>query len=270
MTGLLLLALAAQAAVPAPAKPDYQSLLTESAKAVDAGRVEQARLMVARAMADGAVGPNVDRLLGDIAFAGGNYAEALARYRQLAHGKSSDSVLCERAGIAAIKIRDLAAASALIDCATKTPSASARAWNARGVLADLNKDWKTADESYARAETLAPADAGIVNNRGWSMLLRGDWTSAQSCFAHAAELDPKSTRIRNNLELVSAAIAAELPKRMPGESDMDWAERLNDAGVAAELLGEKERAIAAFTQALHASGAWYSRAANNLQEIREQ
>ncbi|HEX5237994.1 MAG TPA: hypothetical protein VFW39_05980 [Sphingomicrobium sp.] len=270
MIALLLLGLAAKAAAPPPPKPDYRSLLSESAKALNAGRLDQARLMIAHAMADGAVGPKVDHLLGDIAFASGNYAEALARYRQLANGRGGDPAICEQAGIAAIKVRDLAEASTMIDCATKSRSASARAWDARGVLADLNKDWKTADESYARANSIAPTDAGIVNNQGWSMLLRGDWASAESYFRHAAELDPQSTRIRNNLELVSAALAAELPKRMPGESDTDWAERLNDAGVAAELLGQKARAVAAFTQALHASGSWYSRAANNLQEVREE
>lgn len=270
MIPILLLTLAAHAAIPASTKPDYQSLLGESAKAVDAGRIEQAKLMVARAMSDGAVGPKVDRLLGDIAFASGNYSEALARYRLLIDAKSADPLVCERAGIAAIKVRELVQASKMLDCATNTPSASARAWNARGVLADFNADWKAADESYDRAEQLAPTDAGIVNNRGWSMLLRGDWPTALSYFKQAAAFDPQSTRIRNNLELASAALAAELPKRRAGESDTDWAERLNDAGVAAELLGEKQRAVAAFTQALHASGTWYARAANNLQKIREQ
>ena len=266
----LLLGLAASVATPVPPKVNYQSLLSESAKAVDAGRLEQARLMVARAMSDGAVGPRVDRLLGDIAFASHNYSEALARYRIVAQGKGSDTLVCERAAIAAIKVRDLAEASTMVECATNSPSASARAWNARGVLADLNRDWKAADEAYARAEGLAPGDAAIVNNQGWSMLMRGEWASALSLFERAAALDPKSARISNNLELVSAALAADLPKRQPGESDSDWAERLNDAGVAAELLGQKQRAIAAFTQALHASGAWYLRAADNLQEARQQ
>jgi len=55
-----------------------------------------------------------------------------------------------------------------------------------------------------------------------------------------------------------------LPRRKPGEADSDWAARLNDAGVAAEALGDRKRAIAAFTQALEASGSWYERAANNL------
>jgi hypothetical protein len=42
---------------------------------------------------------------------------------------------------------------------------------------------------------------------------------------------------------------------------------LNDAGVAAAILGDKRRATAAFTQALDVSGTWYSRAANNLETL---
>jgi hypothetical protein len=35
--------------------------------------------------------------------------------------------------------------------------------------------------------------------------------------------------------------------------------------MAAEMLGDRQRAVAAFTAALDASGRWYERASNNLQ-----
>ena len=77
-------------------------------------------------------------------------------------------------------------------------------------------------------------------------------------------VDPKSSRAANNLELARAALAVDLPRRRPDEPDSGWAARLNDAGVAAQILGDRKRAIAAFTQALEASNSWYDRAANNL------
>jgi Flp pilus assembly protein TadD len=270
MISALLLAIAVHAAPPAQAKLNYHPLLQETAEAIHAGRLDQARLMVTRATAEGAIGPEVDRLLGDIAYASGNYAQALARYRLLANGQHPDRAICERAGIAAIKTRAFGEASHLIACAIKDPAASFRAWDARGVLADHEGDWAAADDAYGRAARISPDDAAIVNNQGWSMLLRGDWVNALRYFKRAAVLDPKSTRIRDNLELVSSALATDLPRRRPGESASEWAERLNDAGVAAELLAEKKRAVAAFTQALQASGSWYSRAANNLEKAREE
>ena len=59
----------------------------------------------------------------------------------------------------------------------------------------------------------------------------------------------------------------DLPQRRPGESDQDWAARLNDAGVAAELRGDRARAAAAFSQAIETKDSWYIRAANNLSAV---
>ena len=97
----------------------------------------------------------------------------------------------------------------------------------------------TADEFYQHALKLAPKEARVINNQGWSMLLRGDWAAAVPLFQQAVALDPNSVRIANNLELAKSALAADLPRRRPGEANADWAARLNDAGVAAELLGDK-------------------------------
>ena len=249
---------APQAAAPLPSLGDIEH-------AIDAGRLEQAKLMVARAVAAGMSGPQIDRILADLAFASDKYDEALIRYRQLLAVQPNDSWLAERAGLAALKQGDVATAAPLIDRATKGPKASWRAWSARGVIADLRQDWPAADAAFARAADLAPNQADIVNNQGWSRLLRGDWKSAVGLFDRAAQLDPRSTRIANNLELARAAMAGDLPERKANENDRAWAARLNDAGVAAQAMGDRQRAVAAFTQALEASGTWYARAANNLQ-----
>jgi Flp pilus assembly protein TadD len=261
MIGPALIALSIAAATPEqPAPP-----LAEAEHAISAGRLEQARLMIGRAVAAGANGPQIDRLLADLAFASGSNAEAQQRYQNLLAGNPTDPLLAERAGIAALKLRNVATASVLIDRATKSPKATWRAWNARGVIADLQQDWSAADAAYAEAAKRAPDEADVINNRGWSQLLRGDWKGAVGLFERAAELGPRSTRIANNLELARAAVAADLPQRKAGEDDRAWAERLNDAGMAAQLMGDRQRAVAAFTQALEASGTWYARASNNLQ-----
>ena len=239
--------------------------LAEVEHAIDAGRLEQARLMVGRQVATGMSGTDIDRVLADLAFASGKYDEALIRYRQLLAAKPGDSWLAERAGISALKQGDVATAAPLIDRATKAPRPSWRAWNARGVVADLQQDWRGADAAYGAAADVAPDNADIVNNQGWSRLLRGDWKQAVGFFERAVALDLRSTRMANNLELARAAMASELPARRAKETDGAWAARLNDAGMAAQLMGDRQRAVAAFTQALEASGTWYARAANNLQ-----
>lgn len=262
MNPAMLAALALAAAGQSPPPPETG--LGDVGQAIDAGRLDQARMMIANAVKSGANGAVVERLLADLAFAAGDNAEALARYQRLAGPAPTDPAVCERAAIAALRVEAVEAAASMIDCATSGPSVTWRAWNARGVLADLSHDWPEADSAYRKAARLRPAEPSLLNNQGWSYLLRGQWSDARDCFQQAARLDPKSPRIANNLELSEAALSERLPGRRQGESDLSWAERLNDAGVAAELLGDKKRAIAAFTQALEASGSWYSLAGNNL------
>jgi Flp pilus assembly protein TadD len=158
-------------------------------------------------------------------------------------------------------------AFSLLSLATSNSGARWRAWNALGVVADLRSDWTKADQCYDQASGLAPNEAEPLNNRGWSLLLRGEWQQALHLFEQAVALDPKSQRAANNLELAKAALSAELPRREPRESDSAWAARLNDAGVAATILGDRGRATAAFTQALDVSGTWYARASNNLETL---
>ena len=270
MITALLIALSPVAAAQTAVLPSPEIQLREAREAAAAGRLDQARLMIANAIAGGARPIDAERAVGDLAFDSANFAEALGVYQKLLAIAPDDPVILERAGIAAIQVGQITVATELIGRATAKPGASWRAWNARGVVADMKGDWVSADGAYDKAERLAPGHFEVVNNRGWSHLLRGDWQGAVEFLQRAAAIDPKSVRTANNLELARTALSAELPRRDPGESDHDWAARLNDAGMAAQLLGDRKRAIAAFTQALEASGSWYERAANNLQAASAQ
>ena len=238
--------------------------LGDAVQALQAGRLEQARLMLDTAVMAGANGEEVDRLQADLAYRSGNWPEALMRYERLAALHPSESLTLERAGIAALKTGDLARAAAALNAATALPDGSWRAWNARAALADFRRDWDDADQAYGRARELSPDRAEILNNEGWSRLLRGEWHQALQLLERAASLESNSPRIAGNLELARAAVAEELPRRRRGESGADWAARLNDAGVLAAAGGDRQRAIAAFAQAIAASSQWFERAANNL------
>lgn len=238
--------------------------LSEAAHAIAAGRLEQARIMIAAAVKDGVQGDAVDRLLADLSFESGDFPTALARYKALLGTNSGDLALAERAGVAALRTGDLDRAAILLERATTSPTASTRAWNARGVVADLRRDWGVADLAYSKALKLQPKNAKIVNNLGWSLLLRGRWPEAVEALERAAALDPKSQRIADNLDLARTAVSEQLPSRRPDESDTDWAARLNDAGVMARIRGENKLAIAAFAQAIEVRSQWFERAANNL------
>lgn len=256
--------LAAALAAAEPTTTTPVQPLSEAAHAIGAGRLEQARLMINNAVKAGVSGPELDRAIADLAYASGDYQSALPRYLQLLVANPADGFMFENAGIAAMKVGDRTQAIRLLERATTFPGATWRAWNARGVAADYQRDWAVADQSYARAAALEPERAEVFNNRGWSLLVRGRWTDALQNFERAAAIDPKSPRIAANLELSRAAVNEQLPQRRAGESEEDWAARLNDAGVMAKLQGDNKKAIAAFTQAVRVRSEYYDRAANNL------
>ena len=79
-----------------------------------------------------------------------------------------------------------------------------------------------------------------------------------------AGFDGIDLTVRGGGHVLPARVTEDLPKRRAGESDIDWAARLNDAGVIARLQGNNKKAVAAFTQAIQARSEYYHRAANNL------
>jgi Flp pilus assembly protein TadD len=253
--------LLAAAVVAAPAS---DAILAEAAHALSSGRPDQAKAMIGTAVAAGARGSAVDRLLADLAFETGRHADALAGYKALLAASPANMILAERAAIAALKSGQIAEASDLARRATSGSAASWRAWNALGVVSDLAGDWAAADAAYSRATQLSPDRAEIANNHGWSLLLRGQWEAAIPPLQRAAALSPTDARIRANLELALAAVADDLPRRGPQETSSQWAARLNDAGVVAQRKGDRRRSIAAFARAIEARSTWFERAANNL------
>lgn len=264
----LLLALAEPAAVAAaPAEQSAshpQISLAEAGRAIAAGRYDQAKSILGVAIAAGAKGEPVDRLLADLAFARGEDEQALSAYRTLLTEHPNELLLLERAGIAALRLARVTEATALLDRATSQPAAGWRSWNARGIAADRQARWDEANAAYARALALDSSRAEIANNLGWSMMLQGRWVEAVASFERAAALNPRLPRLANNLELARSAVAAELPARRSAEDDDSYAARLNDAGVVAAAAGQRTKAEAAFAQAIEIRSRWYTKAADNL------
>jgi Flp pilus assembly protein TadD len=241
-----------------------ETSVAEAVRALSAGRPEQAREMIQTAVATGAAGPTVDRLLADLAYTEKRWAEASLRYDQLLASSPDDGELLDRSGIARLQLGRVDEAIAILDRALRQPRAGWQAWNARAVAADRRRDWRTADRAYAAGLKVAPQTASLLNNLGWSLMLRGRWSEAERLLAEAHALAPSEERIADNLDLAKSAAAADLPAREQGESEADYAARLNDAGVVAILQSNSNKAVAAFARALEVSNSWYVRAANNL------
>ena len=120
----LLLVAALAGAKPAPVVQPPVQPLSEATHAIQAGRLDQARLMIGNAVKAGARGPEVDRLVADLSYASGGYAGALPRYLQLLVVNPGDGVLYERAGLSAMQVRDVTQAEKLLERATTFPTAT--------------------------------------------------------------------------------------------------------------------------------------------------
>lgn len=247
---------------PAPALADIHS-------AIEQGRLDQARAMIELAASQGTDESELARMRADLAFETGQDEDALARYEALLAANPTSSELAERVGLTALRLgRDGRARAALRQ--SVAAGGSWRAWSALGVLADRGRLFEDADHFYDKALAMAPGRAEILNNLGWSHLLRGDSDRALALFELALAAKPHSDKIARNLELARSASDARLPARKTGESDFEWAARLNDAGVIAAYQQQDDKAAAAFAQAIAVSAHYYERASNNLAILEER
>lgn len=268
---LLLLCLAAplQAQQAAAPSGEVSAQLAEAANALAQGRTLQARTMLGEAVRLGARGDAVDRLLADLDFAEGRYEQALTRATMLLLGHPDDLILLERAGLSALALGQNREGAAYLERAERLGTTRWRTYNGLGVAHDRRGAWGSASRAYDRAAALEPAAAEIANNRGWSLLLQGRWEEAVGALTQAVGIDGENPLYRANLDLALVALDDDLPRRREGESDADFAARLNDAGVVAAAQGLRRKAIAAFTRAIEANSQYYERAADNLERMGE-
>lgn len=274
MIAALLLAIAAlvpTAPAPSPATQisDADRWLVEADHALRQGRSEQARLMVGSAVEAGASGVNVDRLLAGIAFAEGKHDRALTLARAILVSHPNDAAMLEIAGLAALREGRSEEAFNLLRRGVMADESRWQLLNAFGIAADRIGDHRGAQAAYVRGLRLAPDEAKVLNNLGWSLMLEGRWAEALAPLERALALKPSDPLVQRNHELARMANAADLPARRQGESDSDYAARLNDAGVVAATRGENRRAAAAFTRAIETSSQWYARAARNLEAVAQ-
>ncbi|HEY0628613.1 MAG TPA: tetratricopeptide repeat protein, partial [Sphingomicrobium sp.] len=119
----LSLALAGPAPPPAAAHGQEaaasQVSLADAGQAIAASRLDQARQILGVALAAGVKGEPVDRLLADLAYASGDYHQAIRIYGGLLASHPDEPLLLERAGISALRLGRAADATALLDRATR-------------------------------------------------------------------------------------------------------------------------------------------------------
>jgi Flp pilus assembly protein TadD len=220
--------------------------------------------MLERNREEGTPAEGQGKMEADLLMAEHRFSEAFDRYLGLIRETPDDAHLLTGAGLAALRMGDKAAAAQHLRRAVALKGVDWTAWNALGVLSDGRGAWAESAMAYDKALALAPDKAAIWNNRGYSLLLQRRAPEAVAALDRAAAIDPTSRRIAVNRQMARGMAGFYPRARGVNESSRDWATRLNNAGYAAWLAGDRPAARSLLARAVEASEVHYGRALANL------
>lgn len=251
---------AAVAAAVAPPGPEALALLDA---AIAEGRTDDARTLIAPMWASGA--PEVALRAAELALASGSLPEAAEGFSALTSGPLAGPAW-QGLGITRLKQGRIPEATSALDQAVAADPGLARAWNARAVIADRQRDWAAADAAYARAIAAQPGEAAWLANRGWSHLLRGHHVAAEQDLVAALALKADLPTVRTNLAL-ARAMQGRYQEAFRQSDRKSLAADLNTVGYAAMARGDLAVAEAYFNRALSLNPQFDRAAWANLQYL---
>jgi Flp pilus assembly protein TadD len=253
----------------APAKPasakvsdsTVQQIQTafEDQRYLDAGKILDQALLVS------SDDPRLTYWAGELNLARGRYDDALANFSRIKTDAKMHTLALSGEGITLAKLgRSLEAIASLQAAVGEDPKAW-RAWNALGSEYDRRHEWGNAEAAYSDAISASGGAAIVLNNRGFSRLSQKKLDLAISDFVAALQKKPDLAPARANLRL-AIAMQGEYERAINGAVAADQATALNNAGYAAMLRGDYDKAKELFTRAMSAKGGYYSLAAANLEK----
>lgn len=142
-----------------------------------------------------------------------------------------------------------------------------RAWNGRGIAADLRGDYRFASEAYHNAIRHGGDNETIANNLGYSLLMAGDLREASRWLSRAVERYPDSPRLRNNLALALARDQRYNQALQHLKVVLSDHEALNNIGYIAMLNEDYDLAEDFLRRAIAVSPRYYPRAQANLRRV---
>lgn len=172
-------------------------------------------------------------------------------------------------GLLYLERRQYDAAKIQLDSVVKiTTRAPWQAYNALGVLADMDSKPWNAGPYYQQALDINPDSPLILNNLGYSRYLAGDWPGARKALEAALRVNGNYELAWRNLGLVHAReknyqFALEALGRAGNES-----EAYNDVGFVSMMEGDYNQALSFFQEAMRLSSVYYVKASENADNTR--
>lgn len=145
-----------------------------------------------------------------------------------------------------------------------------RAWNALGVLADMDKQYALAVSYYEAGLLAAPRSPMLMTNIGYSYYLAGDMEQASAWFGRALIVDAEFAPAVRNLALLYARQGWYDQAVKTFSKVIDEARAYNDVGYIAMRQGDYEQAHELLTEAIRLSPIYYEKAYENLATLKKQ
>jgi Flp pilus assembly protein TadD len=241
--------------------------ISEVRRAIDEQRLLDAGRMLDEAALNGIKDPRLTLLGGDLNLAKGRYAQALSDYRTAEASPSTHAPSLQGQGLALSLLGRSDEAMAMLKRAVDEDHTAWRAWNALGAEYDQRAEWKLAEDAYEHAFSSSGGAALVLNNRGYSRLLQRRREEAITDLAAALRKKPGLAEARTNLRL-ALAMGGDYDRAIAGGSPGDQAALLNNAGFAAGMRGDYEKAQDLLTRAVALKSEYYARASENLKIVR--
>jgi Flp pilus assembly protein TadD len=251
---------------PAPVKVS-DSTIQQIQTAFDDQRYLDAGKILDQALLASGHDPRLVYWAGELSLARGRYEDALANFTSVKTDPGVHSLALAGEGIALVKLGRSPEAIASLQAAVMEDPKAWRAWNALGSEYDRRHDWPNAEAAYAHAISTSGAAAIVLNNRGFSRLSQKKPDLAIADFVAALQKKPDLAPARANLRL-AMSMQGEYERAVNGAAAADQAIALNNAGYAAMLRGEYDKAKELFTRAMEVKGGYYSLAAANLEKTQ--
>lgn len=172
-------------------------------------------------------------------------------------------------GLLYLERRQYDAAKTQLDSVVEASSSAPwQAYNALGVLADMDSRPWDARTYYQLALDIDPGSPLILNNLGYSRYLAGDWPGARKALESALQVNGNYELAWRNLGLVHAReknyrFALEALGRAGNES-----EAYNDVGFVSMMEGDYNQALSFFKEAMRLSPVYYVKASENADNTR--
>lgn len=233
-----------------PAQASSLDDLPLIAAAIDAGRLVQAEVMLARlrepADPDGAEA--VAGIRGRFALAAGAPEHALTIFDALHAAKPAQCDYARDLGIAATRTGDARAMGLLSD--TIARCATWQSGQMLGVVLAQARRWQESENAFALSLRLSPGNAVTLNNRAFARIEQARYIEALGDLRAASRATPGDRRIANNIDLVEGALGHAPQRHQGADDDGAWASRLTLAAKGALRAGRTDLARAMLAEAV--------------------